>query len=93
MSGEDFNLDDTKNDRQSTESIGKTIKRKNHNSEFSSDFFTGFRFLIAIGFIFFLIIPLFNIGLAIAAPIVILFAFIILIALFGRIIKFLKNFW
>jgi len=60
---------------------------------FFTDFLTGFGTLFLIGIILFIVIPLLlitlKIGVALAIPIAVLGACIILIALFGKFIKFL----
>ena len=66
-------------------------KKKNRFLEFITDFITGFSALIVIGLILFIVIPVLLIILKIGAfliiPISLLGAFIILIALLGKLIR------
>jgi len=66
-------------------------KKKNRYLEFITDFITGFSALIVIGLILFIVIPvlliLLKIGAFLVIPISLLGAFIILIALLGKLIR------
>ena len=66
-------------------------KKKNRLLEFITDFMTGFSALIVIGLILFIVIPvlllILKIGAFLVAPISLLGAFIILIALLGKFIR------
>ncbi|MFO7970418.1 MAG: hypothetical protein R6U40_01555 [Desulfobacterales bacterium] len=69
----------------------KNHKKKNRYLEFIADFITGFSALIVVGLIFFIIIPalllILKIGVFLVIPISLLGAFIILIALAGKLIR------
>ena len=66
-------------------------KKRNRYLEFIADFITGFGALIVVGLIFFIIIPalllILKIGVFLVIPISLLGAFIILIALVGKLIR------
>ncbi len=66
-------------------------KKRNRYLEFIADFITGFGALIVVGLIFFIIIPalllILKIGAFLVIPISLLGAFIILIALVGKLIR------
>jgi len=68
-------------------------KKKNPFFEFIKDFITGFGALIGIGLILFIIVPvlrlIFKVSVALIIPISLFGAFIILIALFGKLIRHL----
>ncbi len=84
-------------EHQRTPSVGEIEQRNNRILEFFSDFITGFGALFVLGIILFVIVPLgmvvLKVGVAFAVPVAILGACIILIALFGRFIKFLIKKW
>ncbi len=93
MNDKDLKIDDEVNEHQSMDSLEKTPKSQSPMLDFLTDFLTGFGALFLIGLILFIVVPLLlftlQIGVALAVPIAILGACIILIALFGRLIKFL----
>ena len=64
---------------------------------FAGDFATGFLALILIGLVFLIVIPLvllvFKVGAVLILPAAMLGAGIILIALFGRLIRLLAKRW
>ena len=64
---------------------------------FAGDFATGFLALVIIGLIFLIVIPLvllvFKVGAVLILPVAMLGAGIILIALFGRLIRLLAKRW
>jgi len=66
-------------------------KKKNRYLDFIADFITGFSALIVIGLILFIVIPvlliILKIGVFLVVPISLLGAFIILIALLGKLIR------
>ncbi len=66
-------------------------KKKNRYLDFIADFITGFSALIVIGLILFIVIPvlliILKIGAFLVVPISLLGAFIILIALLGKLIR------
>ena len=68
-------------------------KKKNRLLEFITDFMTGFSALIVIGLILFIVIPvlllILKIGAFLVVPIAMVGAFIILIALLGKLIRHL----
>ncbi|UCD89686.1 MAG: hypothetical protein JSW04_14995 [Desulfobacterales bacterium] len=68
-------------------------QKKNRFFEFIKDFITGVGALVVIGLILFIIIPvlllIFKVSLALIIPISLCGAFIILIALFGKLIRHL----
>jgi ABC-type bacteriocin/lantibiotic exporter with double-glycine peptidase domain len=68
-------------------------KKKNRLLEFITDFMTGFSALIVIGLILFIVIPvlllILKIGAFLVIPIAMVGAFIILIALLGKLIRHL----
>ena len=73
------------------ETYEKNHKKKNRYLEFFADFMTGFTALIVIGLILFIVIPVLllvlKIGAFLVVPISLLGAFIILIALLGKLIR------
>jgi hypothetical protein len=77
------------------ETYEQNHKKKNRYLEFIADFITGFSALIGVGLIFFIIIPalllLLKIGIFLVIPISLLGAFIILIALAGKLIRQILN--
>jgi uncharacterized membrane protein YfcA len=77
------------------ETYEQNHKKKNRYWEFIADFITGFSALIGVGLIFFIIIPalllLLKIGIFLVIPISLLGAFIILIALAGKLIRQILN--
>jgi ABC-type bacteriocin/lantibiotic exporter with double-glycine peptidase domain len=74
-----------------SETYEQDHKKKNRYLEFIADFITGFGALIVVGLIFFIIIPvlllILKIGAFLVIPISLLGAFIILIALVGKLIR------
>jgi len=66
-------------------------KKKNRYLDFIADFITGFSALIVIGLILLIVIPvlliILKIGAFLVVPISLLGAFIILIALLGKLIR------
>ena len=97
MNTKDFKIDDEANEREFIESLGKTPKSQNRIVDFFTDFLTGFGALFILGIILCIVVPLLllmlKVGLALALPIAILGAGIILIALLGKVIKFLIKKW
>ena len=93
MNDKDLKIDDGINEHQSMHSLEKVPKSQSPMLDFFTDFLTGFGVLFLIGMILFVVVPLLlftlQIGVALVVPIAILGACIILIALFGRLIKFL----
>jgi len=93
MNDKDLKIDDEVNEHRSIDSLGKASKSKSPMLEFFTDFLTGFGALFLIGVILFIVVPVLlftlKVGVALAVPIAILGACIILIALFGKLIKFL----
>ena len=93
MSNKDVKINDEANHRQSIGSFKKTPESTNRILEFLTDFLTGFGALLFIGIIFFIIIPLIlitlKVGVVLAVPIAVFGAAIIVIALFGKLIRFL----
>lgn len=73
------------------ETYEQNHKKKNRYLEFIADFITGFSALIIVGLILFIVIPLLllilKIGAFLVIPISLLGAFIILIALAGKLIR------
>ena len=73
------------------ETYEKNHKKKNQSLEFIADFLTGFSALIVVGLILFIVIPvlllILKIGAFLVIPISLLGAFIILIALVGKLIR------
>ena len=73
------------------ETYEKNHKKKNRYFEFIADFLTGFSALIVVGLILFIVIPvlllILKIGAFLVIPISLLGAFIILIALVGKLIR------
>ena len=67
------------------------------SSQFKKDFRTGFAFLITTGIICFIVIPLvlfiLKIGVVLILPFFILGAIILMIALLGRMLNFMKSRW
>lgn len=84
-------------EHQRSESLVDVRRGNNRILDFFSDFITGFGALFVLGIILFIIVPLclvvLKVGVAFAVPVAILGACIILIALFGRFIKFLIKKW
>ena len=74
-----------------SETYEKNHKKKNRYLEFIADFLTGFSALIVIGLMLFIVIPVWllilKIGAFLVIPISLLGAFIILIALVGKLIR------
>ena len=66
-------------------------KKKNRYLEFIADFITGFSALVVVGLILFIVVPvlllILKIGAFLVIPISLLGAFIILIALVGKVIR------
>ena len=97
MNTKDFKIDDEANEREFIESLGKTPKSQNRIVDFFTDFLTGFGALFILGIILCIVVPLLlvtlKVGLALAVPIAILGAGIILIALLGKVIKFIIKKW
>lgn len=93
MNDKDLKIDDEVNEHQSVDSLGKASKSKRPMLDFFTDFMTGFGALFLIGVILFIVVPVLlftlKVGVVLAVPIAILGACIILIALFGKLIKFL----
>ena len=93
MNDKNLKIDDEVNEHQSMNSLEKVPKSQSPMLGFFTDFLTGFGALFLIGMILFIVVPLLlftlQVGVALAVPIAILGACIILIALFGRLIKFL----
>ncbi len=93
MSAKDLKIDDEVNEYQSMNNLEKAPKNQSPMLDFFTDFLTGFGALFLIGMILFVVVPLLlftlQVGVALVVPIAILGACIILIALFGRLIKFL----
>ena len=93
MNDNDLKIDDEVNEHQSISSLEKAPKSQSPTLDFFTDFLTGFGALFLIGIILFIVVPLLlftlKVGVALAVPIAILGACIILIALFGKLIKFL----
>jgi uncharacterized RDD family membrane protein YckC len=91
--------DETKQKSHETKSLQviethkKEDKRKNRLLEFITDFITGFSALLAVGLILFIVVPLLfitlKIGAAFVVPIAFLGAIIILIAMFGKFVRYL----
>ena len=73
------------------ETYEQNHKKKNRYLEFIADFITGFSALIVVGLILFIVIPvlllILKIGAFLVIPISLLGAFIILIALVGKLIR------
>ena len=73
------------------ETYKQNHKKKKRYLEFIADFITGFSALIIVGLILFIVIPLLllilKIGAFLVIPISLLGAFIILIALVGKLIR------
>jgi len=97
MSDKDIQIDDEVDAHQSIESLKKAPKRQYPVLDFFTDFLTGFGALFLIGIILFIVVPVLlltlKVGVALAVPIAVLGASIILIALFGKFIKFLIKKW
>jgi len=78
-------------DLKLSETYEQDHKKKNRYLEFIADFITGFSALIVVGLIFFIIIPalllILKLGAFLVIPISLLGAFIILIALVGKLIR------
>ena len=93
MNDKDLKIDDQVNEHQSINSFKKAPKSKRPILDFFTDFLTGFGTLFLIGVILFIVVPLLlftlKVGVVLAVPIAILGACIIVIALFGRLIKVL----
>lgn len=71
--------------------------QRSKSSKFERDFRTGFGFLITTGIIFFVVMPLvlfmLKIGAFLILPFLILGAIILIIALLGRMLNFIKGRW
>jgi hypothetical protein len=97
MSDNEIKIDSHDEQRQSIDRLGKDLKRRNPVLDFFTDFLAGFGALFTIGIVLFIVVPLLlftlKIGVALAIPIAVLGASIILIALFGKFIKFLIKRW
>lgn len=93
MNDDDLKVDGEVNDHQYIDISEKSPKRPRPMLDFFTDFLTGFGALFLIGAILFIAVPLLlftlKVGVALAVPIAFLGACIILIALFGRLVKFL----
>ena len=93
MNDDDLKIDDEVDEHQSINNLEKAFKSQSPMLGFFTDFLTGFGVLFLIGAILFIAVPLLlftlKIGVALAVPIAFLGACIILIALFGRLVKFL----
>ena len=93
MSDKDIEIENEVEEHQFIESLGETHTSRNRTLEFLADFLTGFGALFILGIILFIIVPLLlvllKVGVSFAVPVAVLGACIILIALFGRFIKFL----
>ena len=78
-------------DLKLSETYEQDHKKKNRYLEFIADFITGFSALIVVGLILFIVIPvlllILKIGAFLVIPISLLGAFIILIALIGKLIR------
>jgi hypothetical protein len=97
MSDKDIEIKDEIEEPQFIESLGETQTEKNRTFEFFTDFLTGFGALFILGIILFIVVPLFlvllKVGVSFAVPVAVFGFCIILIALFGRFIKFLIKKW
>ncbi len=95
MNDQDLKFDDEVNEHQSVDSLETAPKSKSPMLDFFTDFLTGFGALFLIGVILFVVVPVLlftlKVGAALVVPIAILGACIILIALFGRLIKALMK--
>jgi len=91
MSAKNLKLDDQVSEQQSIGRFEETPKRQSPMLNFFTDFLTGFGALFLVGVILFIVVPLLlfvlKVGLALIVPVAVLGACIILVALFGRLIK------
>lgn len=91
MSAKNLKLDDQAGAQQSLDSYEEAPKRQSPMFDFFSDFLTGFGALFLIGVLLFIVVPvllfILKVGLALIVPVAVLGACMILIALFGRLVK------
>ena len=97
MSDNHIKINPDDEQHQSIDRMTGTLKSRSPVLDFFSDFMAGFGALFIIGIVLFIVVPLLlftlKIGVAFAIPIAALGAVIILIALFGRFIKFIVKRW
>ena len=97
MSEKDIEVENKSEEPQFIESLGKAHTGKNRTLGFLTDFLTGFGALFLLGIILFIVVPillvLLKVGVSFAVPVAVFGFCIILIALFGRFIKFLIKKW
>jgi ABC-type bacteriocin/lantibiotic exporter with double-glycine peptidase domain len=91
MSANNHNLDDPVTPQQSIGRFQEPPERQSSLFDFFSDFLTGFGALFLLGVVLFIIVPvllfILKVGLALIVPVAVLGACMMLIALFGRLIK------
>ncbi len=97
MSDKDVEIKNEIEENQFIESLRETHTSKNRTLEFFTDFLTGFSALFVLGIILFIVVPLFlvllKVGVSFAVPVALFGLCVILVALFGRFIKFLIKKW
>jgi len=91
MSDKNLKLDDQVSEQQPIDSYQEAPKRQSPMFDFFTDFLTGFGALFLIGVILFIVVPvllfILKVGLALIVPVAVLGACMIVIALFGRLVK------
>lgn len=91
MSEQDLKIDDQISKQQPLDGYQAAPKRQSPLFDFFTDFLTGFGALFLIGVLLFIVVPvllfILKVGLALIVPVAMLGACMILIALFGRLVK------
>ena len=91
MSDKNLKVDDQAGKQQPIDRFEESPKRQSPMFDFFTDFLTGFGALFLIGVILFIVVPvllfILKVGLALIVPVAVLGACMIVIALFGKLVK------